>query len=127
MVERVSRISSSASSSSTQIDNSLAIGSEPYNAWVAARQDKINDDLRERAREHASDPDGHHKSPEDEAEEDADARMQARHARQLGEPDDSVDTAEEPHEDCTLSGESDRIGTRNFDDDTPFGERSVIV
>nr|WP_246762673.1 hypothetical protein [Rhizobium sp. NZLR1] len=31
--------------------------------------------------------------------------------------------AEQP----VLSGESERIGTRNFDDDTPFGERVVIV
>ncbi|MGO8448142.1 hypothetical protein ACC791_37075, partial [Rhizobium ruizarguesonis] len=33
------------------------------------------------------------------------------------------EAAEQP----VLSGESDRIGTRNFDDDTPFGERVAII
>lgn len=28
---------------------------------------------------------------------------------------------------ATLSGESERIGTRNFDEETPFGQRVAIV
>mgnify|MGYP006213825191 CR=1 FL=1 len=33
------------------------------------------------------------------------------------------DSAGEPR----LSGESERIGTQNFDEDTPFGDRTLIV
>ncbi|MBY3166109.1 hypothetical protein HFO53_00020 [Rhizobium laguerreae] len=40
---------------------------------------------------------------------------------------DDGEEASEQAEWPALSGESDRIGTRNFNDDTPFGERVAIL
>jgi hypothetical protein len=99
MVERISRTSSSAASSQTEGGHTLNLGSDAQNAWVATRQSKINHDLEER---HQRDAEGKiaHESP---AEDGGDA------------------------EEKRLSGESERIGTQNFDENTPFGERVVIV
>ncbi|MGF9562779.1 hypothetical protein [Neorhizobium sp. JUb45] len=105
MVEPVTRISASAASEATRIDSSLSITSEPDNAWVAARQEQITAD-QQRLRRDAADekPDG----------------APPHHAHTAAE------TSDQPEEQ-RLSGESERIGNQNFDDDTPFGERVVIL
>ncbi|SIQ32001.1 hypothetical protein SAMN05880561_102724 [Rhizobium sp. RU33A] len=99
MVERISRTSPSAASLQTESGQTLNLGSDAQNAWVAARQSKINHDLEER---HQRDAD--EKSAEDEAVTDDEAPEEKR-----------------------FSGESERIGTQNFDENTPFGERVTIV
>ena len=99
MVERISRTSSSAASSQTEGGRTLNLGSDAQNAWVAARQSKINHDLEER----------HQRDAEEKIAHDLPAQ----------EGDDV--------EEKRLSGESERIGTQNFDESTPFGERVVIV
>ncbi len=99
MVERISRTSSSAASSQTEGGHTLNLGSDAQNAWVAARQSKINHDLEERQQQDAEEKIAHVSAAEDDS------------------------GAEEKR----LSGESERIGTQNFDGNTPFGERVVIV
>lgn len=121
MVDPVQRVSSSNTSLPTQTGTSLSIGSEAYNAWIAARQAKINEDLLELEKA-AIEELARRRAQEEEASPE-----EQRHTRQWGEPfgewSDAEDTAQPP----TLSGESDRIGTQNFDEETPFGERIAIV
>ncbi|MEB2846801.1 hypothetical protein GAO09_05025 [Rhizobiales bacterium RZME27] len=95
MVKPVARISASAASEATRIDHSLSITSEPDNAWVAARQDRMTADQEERKRDVTE--------------------------------GDSEDHAREEADEALLSGESERIGSQNFDDDTPFGDRVAII
>ncbi|NKK68187.1 hypothetical protein [Rhizobium leguminosarum] len=111
MVDAISPISATAASEPTKVGTSTSIGSEPDNAWVAARQSQITEtangliphaDLIVENEEHPQKRHGHAAS--DDGEE-------------------AGEQAEQP----ALSGESDRIGTRNFDDDTPFGERVAII
>ncbi len=99
MVERISRTSPSAASSQTEGGHTLNLGSDAQNAWVAARQSKINHDLEER----------HQQDTEEKIGQDSPV-------------EDGGDVEEK-----RFSGESERIGTQNFDENTPFGERVVIV
>ncbi|MFN3363561.1 hypothetical protein ACQKP1_14320 [Allorhizobium sp. NPDC080224] len=99
MVERISRTSPSAASLQTESGQTLNLGSDAQNAWVAARQSKINHDLEERQQRDAEEKIAHDSPAEDGGDV----------------------------EEKRLSGESERIGTQNFDENTPFGERVVIV
>ncbi|MBX4906034.1 MULTISPECIES: hypothetical protein [Rhizobium] len=123
MVEAVNRISSTAASEPTKVGISTSIGSEPDNAWVAARQSQITAD--QHASKGAAETNGagtlvpHADLLVDHEEH---PRKQHGHARS-GEGEEAGEDAEQP----LLSGESERIGTRNFDDDTPFGERVAIL
>ncbi|WP_159950481.1 hypothetical protein [Rhizobium sp. 18065] len=122
MVDPVTRISRADQSVPTQISQTLNIRSDSENAWVAARQSKINDDLLEL-----------HKIAVEELarrkqqDGDIDPDEQHSHARQWSEPLGSFDETEETGQPPRLSGESERIGTQNFDEDTPFGERVAIL
>jgi hypothetical protein len=121
MVDPVQRISSSNTSMPTHVGNSLSIGSEAYNAWIAARQARINQDLldlEKAAREELA----RRKAEEEEASTDEET-----HARQSADPFVEWSEVEDTEQPQTLSGESPRIGTHNFDEDTPFGERVAIV
>lgn len=120
MVDPVIRVSASSASISTQADSTLAIGSDAYNAWIAARQAQINHDLTELQKLATEELERR------KAEEETDPEPRDAHARQYGEPLDD-EPVETQAEDCTLSGESDRIGSVNFDDDTPFGHRTAIL
>lgn len=99
MVERISRTSASAASLQTESGQTLNLGSDAQNAWVAARQSKINHDLEERH------------------QQDAEEKI-----AQVSPVEDGGNAEEK-----RFSGESERIGTQNFDENTPFGERVVIV
>jgi hypothetical protein len=118
MVDRISRISSSEASTRTEAGHTLNLGSDSQNAWVAARQSKINHDIEERHREAEEEHARHGASDEDD-----DARL--GHA--WNEAEDASETGEDEKGEPRLSGESERIGTQNFDDDTPFGDRELIV
>lgn len=122
MVERISRISRSDATSPTDVSHTLNIGSDADNALVAARQSQINHDIEERRRtmleekaEHGTLDDeqagNEHRPPSDPSVETS------------GTDEAAESSAEEPR----LSGESERIGTQNFDEDTPFGDRTLIV
>lgn len=117
MVSPVSSISATSAPSPTKVETSTSITSEPDNAWVAVRQSQITADqiAQKRGLENKASNKG---SPHG----DADAEAQPG---EEGDRDVALD-ADEPVA-ATLSGESDRIGTRNFDDETPFGERVAIV
>lgn len=119
MVERISRISRSEGSARTEAGNTLNLGSD---AWVAARQSKINDDIEERRRLLSEEQSRDGIPEDDEATPDTPFP-----SRQWVEPSEPAEEAEEVAEEPRLSGESERIGTQNFDEDTPFGERVVIV
>ncbi|MBY5455425.1 hypothetical protein ELH26_13920 [Rhizobium leguminosarum] len=122
MVDAINPISATAPSEPTKVGTSTSIGSEPDNAWVAARQSQITADQlaakRAVEKEAANDL-----IPHADLIVDDEAHPQKRHGHAASEGEDTGEQAEQP----VLSGESDRIGTRNFDDDTPFGERIAIV
>ena len=119
MVDPVARISATSASAATMTDRSLSIA-EPDNAWADARQSHINADLAalKKARDEG----------DESGNEDVPDTLDDRHPHKR---QDAVavaaDTDEEQPEDRRLSGESERIGTRNFDDDTPFGHRVIII
>ncbi|RKE84048.1 hypothetical protein [Rhizobium sp. AG855] len=121
MVDKVSRISGSEASTRTETGHTLNLGSDAQNAWVAARQSKINDDLLERHRE-AEEEHARHDTPDDGPE-----TSEKRPSRQWIEPPETEVPPEDSAEEPRLSGESERIGTQNFDEDTPFGDRELIV
>jgi hypothetical protein len=119
MVDAIKRVSGSSAPSPTWIDSSTSIEADPDHAWVAARQSQMTAELL--GRRQAGD---HHDENEDVGEIVDTDSAQEQNLRQSPSvtiaDDDDADTA-------TLSGESGRIGTRNFDEDTPFGERVAIV
>lgn len=121
MVDRIGRLSGSAASAGTDTGHTLNLGSDSQNAWVAARQSRINHDIEERHR-HAEEErarDG----PPDEQPDAGDTRP----SRQWIEPEDAGETVDDEAKEPRLSGESERIGTQNFDEDTPFGNRELII
>lgn len=122
MVDRISRISSSEASTRTEAGHTLNLGSDAQNAWVAARQSKINHDIEERHRIAVEERAENGMPEEDEASPDH--KFASRQWVDTSEPEA---TPEDPTEEARLSGESERIGTQNFDEDTPFGDRVVIV
>lgn len=121
MVERISRISSSEASSQTETGHTLNLGSDSQNAWVGARQSKINHDIEERQRDAADERRRLNSSGKEDGE-----GQHTPHIHHWAEPSDAEEAGNETGE-PRLSGESERIGTQNFDEDTPFGNRVVIV
>ncbi|NNG70331.1 hypothetical protein HLI18_10450 [Rhizobium laguerreae] len=123
MVDAINPISATARSEATKVGTSTSIGSEPDNAWVAARQSQITADQlaakRAVEKEAASDIILHADLIVDHEQH---PQKRDGHA-----PSEEGEEAGEQSEQPVLSGESDRIGTRNFDDDTPFGERVAII
>ncbi|WP_083347507.1 hypothetical protein [Rhizobium sp. LCM 4573] len=106
MVEKIERIAATSPSRPTQVDDSTSITSEPDGVWVAHRQSEITAGLKERA--HASRQGG--KPDGDEL---------AKHQVDSCPTDDQ--NGEQPSDE-KLSGESERIGQGNWDEDVPFGE-----
>ncbi|MDI7860812.1 hypothetical protein MRS76_02490 [Rhizobiaceae bacterium n13] len=122
MVNPVSPISATAGSSATQTHSSLSIGSEAFNVWVAERQSKITAELQARAEENAA-RDARPTHPDHAV--DPEHRHPRDHQGSASDREQTV--GEDGSEPDTLSGESDNIGTVNFDDDTPFGHRVAIL
>lgn len=119
MVERVSRISSTSASAATLVDSSVVSRAEPDNVWAAHRQDQINADLAAMKlfREQQDETGG---------EEEPSASLDDRHPHRR-QVVTASETPDEQADDTRLSGESERIGTRNYDDETPFGHRTLII
>ncbi|OWO95966.1 hypothetical protein B5E41_04680 [Rhizobium esperanzae] len=122
MVEAVNSISSTAASEPTKIGISTSIGSEPDNAWVAARQSQITADQHPSNGAAETNGAGTLIPHADLLVDEEEHGKRHGHARS-GEGEEAGEAAERP----LLSGESERIGTRNFDEDTPFGERVAIL
>jgi hypothetical protein len=122
MVDPVNRISRSEASMPSQIDHTLNVRSDANNAWIAARQSQINDDLLELQKIAIAEL-----ARRKEQEATVDPDEQHPHSRQWFEPVDPSEETDQSEQQPKLSGESDRIGTQNFDDDTPFGERVAIL
>lgn len=121
MVKRVSRIFPSEASNQAEVGHTLNLGSDPLNTWVSARQSKINHDIEERRRNAPGEHADHGLAKE---EQEAEHGHRSRH---LIEPDETRNATEGAPEEPRLSGESERIGTQNFDEDTPFGDRVAII
>lgn len=121
MVDAITPVSASAATPATQVDRSLSITSEPDNKWVAARQSKIESDQVTHKQENIE--------------------LQAEISRFAGQADEEMEvspdgqrehhreteTSDHDAEEPKLSGESDSIGTVDFDDDTPFGHRTAFI
>ncbi|AYD02087.1 hypothetical protein [Neorhizobium sp. NCHU2750] len=121
MVDPVTPVAATAASAPVKVESSFSIA-EPDNAWADARQSQVNADLAalKAARDEAE------TNREEKAERNTldDRHPHKRH--DASGADVSGESEENPDEE-RLSGESDRIGTRNFDDKTPFGHRVLIV
>ncbi len=113
MVEKIAPTSPTAPSSATQVNHSTSITSEPDNAWVAERQTEIaSHGRRHREEQAASDSE---ERIDDEGDPAADRHLD-HHQASRPHPNDA-----DPDEE-RLSGESERIGTGNLDENVPFGE-----
>ncbi|MGO6677842.1 hypothetical protein AB9F42_06340 [Rhizobium leguminosarum] len=123
MVDAINPISATAPSEPTKVGTSPSIGSEPDNAWVAARQSQITADQLA-AKKAVEKEAANGLIPHADLIVENEEHPQKRHGHAASEEgEEAGEQAEQP----VLSGESDRIGTRNFDDDTPFGERVAII
>jgi hypothetical protein len=112
MVERVSRISSTASSQAARVDRSISLA-EPDLAWAAERQSVISKGL-ERHRD--ADPKGRSEHNRSNSHEGS---LSDRLPNHPSATDQENDRAAE----LNLSGESERIGSGNLEDaDVPFGD-----
>jgi hypothetical protein len=126
IVEPTTAISGSAATTRTQVDRSLSITSEPDNRWVAARQSIIDADqvaLKHANAELQADIARFSGDADDEMEVAPDGQSRHYRKRAAGGGTEAVDHDDQPK----LSGESERIGTVDFDDETPFGHRTAIV
>lgn len=112
MVEKIAPTSPTAASSATHVNHSTSIGSEPDNAWVAERQARITAGSGKKGDHHPADGDQDRIDGDDDPAADRHLDHHSSHPR-TKEPD-----TDEEH----LSGESERIGTGNLDDDVPFGD-----
>ena len=126
MVDAITAISGSAATSATQVDRSLSITSEPDNKWVAARQSQIDDDLLA-LKQAKADLQSDILRFEGKADEEMEAAPDQHSAERDGHVRHHALEIEPGDQHATLSGESEEIGTVNFDEDTPFGSRVAIV
>jgi len=127
MVDAITAISASNATTSTKADSSLSITSEPDNKWVAKRQAQIDADL-ERLPAEINPVNGEVYDNQHEIEEEYPPLFEGRSRKPKGaeQPEAKACKAEEDGS-HVLSGESDEIGTTNFDEETPFGHGVAIV
>lgn len=125
MVTPIAPVAATAASAPTRTESSFAI-SEPEVAWVDARQSHINADLAALKERHEQEP-GHEEGEEKPEENSLDDRHPHRRQHVFATDEDHGDKGHGDKDAARLSGESERIGTRNYDENTPFGHRSIIV
>ncbi len=115
MVEKIAKVSSSAPSAATRIDHSVSIA-EPDIAWVAKRQSAINAELSPPRANPFFARDGIEADDHHAAAHDLHRYRQA-----------SQEAADEQSK-ALLSGESERIGDGNLEDENvPFGSHAGFV
>ncbi|WP_421407504.1 hypothetical protein [Agrobacterium tumefaciens] len=100
-VQKVMPISATASSPPVEIGQTNSILSDPDGRWVAKRQGAINEAFEKRMREKS---------------DQGIALVDPSHDRSL-----TVELSEKPA--AKLSGESDRIGRFEWDENTAFGKQ----
>jgi hypothetical protein len=116
MVDKATRVSSSAASTPTRVESSLSLA-EPDSAWVAHRQSAINAAYQRRKDDESA----------------ACRRVSATESDGDGVPDPEIandESTSAPGEEenaKSLSGESDRIGSGNLDEEVPFGQHVGYV
>lgn len=123
MVDAISPINASAATSATAVGRSLSIASEPDNKWVADRQSRIDADQNATRTENLSSSGD---TPDIEVDEEFPPLFEGHTRRRRARRADTKGSIAQL-EDHLLSGESERIGSTNFEDDTPFGERTAII
>ncbi|WP_235777111.1 hypothetical protein [Rhizobium mesoamericanum] len=106
---------STAASTATRVESSVSL-SEPDAAWVAERQSVITANLARKARQ-----DSELGRDTEDREKDGQANRHLDLHPSDGNPHDD-ELAEE-----RLSGESERIGSGNLDEEVPFGEHEGYV
>ena len=112
MVDKVERAAATSASTPTRVDRSTSVFSEPDNAWVAERQNAITEGF-EHHREST------HRSLVSAEDEDTGADRHLDH--HSDERRHNIDEGER------LSGESERIGSGNLDEDVPFGKHEGYI
>jgi hypothetical protein len=126
MVDAITPISASSATSATKVDDSLSITAEPDNKWVAERQSRIDADQVE-LKNAAKDRNGEPSALGVELDEDVITLLEGHSRKRKVKTAVQSDSPDAAVEHLLLSGESELIGTTNFDDETPFGERVAIV
>ncbi len=116
MVDKISKVVSTAASTATRVETSVSL-SEPDAAWVAERQSVITANRLARKTIQDSERDGDAECLEDNGEENRHLDLHPSN----GKPVDDKLAAER------LSGESERIGSGNLDEEVPFGEHVGYV
>jgi hypothetical protein len=127
MVDAITAVAASAATSVVKAESSLSITSEPDNKWVAERQSKIDADQVTVKNLHASARNSEalfQGEPEEVPVPLFEGHSRRRNSEGSADRRGATDDAAE---DATLSGESERIGSTNFDDETPFGHRIAII
>jgi len=109
MVDRLSPVSSTAAPAATRVDQSFSLA-EPDVAWTAERQSAINEGFR-RLREDRPDTEEGEQPVKDE---DGSVDRLPHHPARAKNEGEAVNSDH-------LSGESERIGTGNLEDEAPFG------
>jgi DNA repair exonuclease SbcCD ATPase subunit len=111
----VSLLTASSSTSSTTTSSTSGSGTSEIEAQIAAKQNELASATDDAARTELQ---------EAIAELKAElAKAQAAEKSQKQSPSALTETTSS----AQLSGESEKIGTTNFDDDTPFGDREAWV
>jgi len=110
LVEKISKISASAAPIATRVQHSISVA-EPEIAWAARRQAEIDEGLEDRRKS------GGNAQPENDAADAGSRHLDLHPSENLEQTDDAE----------KLSGESERIGTGNLDEDVPFGEHSGYI
>ncbi len=116
MVDKVTRVSSSIASTPTRVDTSLPLA-EPEAAWVAHRQSAINTAYQQRKRDGGA-PDKGGRSLEPDGDGVPEPQV---------DEDGSEPSSAEKEQAERLSGESERIGSGNLDEEVPFGQHLGYV
>ena len=112
MVSKIEKIGSASSTRAIVTNHSISIASEPDGVWVDHVQSGITAGLE---RQGAA-----NRLANDHGEEAISKDTDQEHDRHVVSPKDGKH-AELPNEEH-LSGESERIGSGNWDDNIPFGK-----
>ncbi|OJF90764.1 hypothetical protein AX761_23070 [Rhizobium sp. 58] len=116
MVEKITKVSSSAATTPTRVETSLSLA-EPDLAWIADRQSAITAANQQRKRKNVA------------------ARKRATFVEcsldGVSDPkidsEESIPASTEEENAQFLSGESERIGSGNLDEEVPFGQHVGYV
>lgn len=116
MVDKITKVSSTARSTPTRVETSLSLA-EPDLAWIAHRQSAINAANQERLRNKAA---THKRATSVECDRDDVPEPEV-------DSEGSLPATTEEESAQRLSGESERIGSGNLAEQVPFGQHVGYV